>query len=329
VLTLQKYLHQLKAKGAQTIAMEVSSHGLSQNRANSVHFESAIFTNLTQDHLDYHLTMQAYGQAKQKLFQFPELRQAIINADCPYGQTIADSVPKRVPVILYSAKEQVRELTLDRNGICAHIKTGWGNGTLRSPLLGEFNVSNLLAVLTQLCARDIPFAQALEALALAQAAPGRMQAIKAAHSPQVIIDYAHTPDALEKALIGARAHAMGRVWCVFGCGGDRDKSKRAAMGAAAMAYADHIIITNDNPRTEDPQQIIQHILDGVNIAQQAKVIVEPDRAKAIELAVTTADVNDTVLVAGKGHEDYQIIGEQKFPFSDQQTVNTILRGEAA
>jgi len=324
IFTLHRSLCTLQTQGAQGVTMEISSHGLAQNRVNALTVESAIFTNLTQDHLDYHHTMEAYCQAKQKLFEFSTLRQAIINIDSPYSDAMIRVLAPSTECIKYSVSEQVRSTTFDKKGITADLKTPWGAGILRSPLCGSFNLANLLAVLSQLCARGIPLSLALEALGNASAPPGRMECIQTPRA-YVIIDYAHTPDALEKALQAARVHTSGQLWCVFGCGGDRDRTKRAKMGAACAQYADHSIVTSDNPRSEDPEAIIADILQGmVNHSVQ----IEHNRAKAIEMALAQAVSGDTILIAGKGHENYQIIGDKKFPFSDAQTVKAMFQEKA-
>lgn len=339
-VTVQKQLNILKNKGAQCVAMEVSSHGLAQGRVSNVVFNSAIFTNLTQDHLDYHGNMDAYGKAKLKLFQFPSLKWAIVNADSPFAEKVLRTISSHLPTVLYSlhplSPDQlamkkdvltifVKEYELDKKGITAVLQTPWGEGILRSPLLGEFNISNLLGVLAELCMRGIKLDTALSVLSQALAPPGRMQRLGGVTTPQVIVDYAHTPDALKNALMAARLHCRRRLWCVFGCGGDRDKEKRAKMGQVADLYADRVILTNDNPRTESPQKIISDILQGFSEPHSDKVIVEEDRRAAIEYAINHALAVDTILVAGKGHENSQIIGEKKIPFSDIECVNTLFR----
>ncbi|MFI4937757.1 MAG: UDP-N-acetylmuramoyl-L-alanyl-D-glutamate--2,6-diaminopimelate ligase [Candidatus Berkiellales bacterium] len=338
-ISLQKYLKDLKDQKAKAVVMEVSSHGLEQNRVKQIHFQSAMFTNLTQDHLDYHGNMDAYGRAKQKLFQFPTLERAVINADSAYADKILAVTKRDLPVVLYSLHHSfqkfssrrsslftlsVDKFSLDHKGIKAMVKSSWGNGILRSPLLGEFNLSNLVGVLGELCLQGVPFEDALGALSVAAAPPGRMQRIGGMNDPQIIIDYAHTPDALENALKAARVHCHRRLWCVFGCGGDRDHDKRAKMGDIAGRFADRIVITNDNPRSEKPRQIINDILEGVTIEYSEKVMIEEDRQQAIEYALQHALPIDTILIAGKGHENYQIIGEKKLPFNDAECVKLFL-----
>lgn len=341
-VSLQKYFYQMKNEGAKAVAMEVSSHGLMQNRVNAIEIKSALFTNLTQDHLDYHGTMDAYGRAKQKLFQLPSLERAVVNADSPYAEKMLRAITHKIPVASYTLQPTivntasifkntlpicVTSLTLNHKGVIAKLDTAWGEGVLRSPLLGEFNVSNLLGVLGELCLQGFSLEESLNALSFAMSAPGRMQRIGGIRTPQIIIDYAHTPDALEKALKAARVHCERRLWCVFGCGGDRDKDKRAKMGQIAGQYADRIVITSDNPRTEDPETIIDEIWQGITAEQNEKAIKEMDRKAAIEYAIKHALPVDTILIAGKGHENYQIIGKELIPFSDAKIACELLGEE--
>ncbi len=337
-VTVHRNLAELAQDGAKVIAMEVSSHGLDQNRVQGVDFTSAIFTNLSQDHLDYHVNMDAYLKAKCKLFQLNNLQRVIINEDDPVREKILKSVRKNVSIYLYSLsapKHSRRHYPIDaqfvyaknyeltHNGIHAEIVTPWGTGELRSTLLGVFNLSNLLAVLTELCAQGFSLNKVLTALSGAQGAPGRMQRMRRGDQPEVIIDYAHTPDALAKALLAAKQHCKRRLWCVFGCGGDRDPEKRKLMGQVAAQYADKIIITNDNPRYENPQKIIEDIMSGVHIEKHKKVLIETDRKSAIYQALTRALAVDTILIAGKGHEDIQDFGRQKIAFNDKKCVEEI------
>lgn len=339
-ISLQKYLSKIKESGSKAVAMEVSSHGLDQNRVKSLRFESALFTNLTQDHLDYHQTMENYCKAKQKLFQVPSLRRAIINADSDYAEKMIMATRKDLPLALYSChshielrnlkERDISFLTVEKyaqnaKGIVASVKTSWGKTELRSSLLGEFNLSNLLGVMAELCLQGFELNQVSEALSHALPPPGRMQKMGGIRDPLIIIDYAHTPDALEKALKAAKLEGKRRLWCVFGCGGERDKEKRQKMGAVAGQYADKIILTNDNPRGENPETIINHILQGLTVENIEKVVVEKDRFKAIAYALEQALPVDTVLIAGKGHENYQIISGKQLPFNDMACVEQLLR----
>lgn len=337
-ITLHKQYAHLIHQGAAFIAMEVSSHGLDQDRISGLRLDSALFTNLTQDHLDYHKDMDSYLKAKLKLFTHPFLKRAIVNGDSEYKDPFISVVDQDLPLYLYSVtppkqgrrhypKKTVfiyaKEFALTPKGIKAELFTPWGEGVLHSPLLGQFNLSNLLAVVTELCAQGVELNAALRALQFAHGAPGRMERITRGEMPEVIIDYAHTPDALEKALQAAKQHCKRRLWCVFGCGGDRDQTKRPRMGRVAVEYADRIILTNDNPRTESPQKIIEDILSGIPLEYHSKLLIEPDRKKAITQALMNSLSVDTILIAGKGHENYQEIGQERFPFQDRQCVTEI------
>jgi len=337
-VTIHRNLAELAQGGAQVITMEVSSHGLDQNRVQGVEFASAIFTNLSQDHLDYHANMDAYLKAKCKLFQSPDLQRIIINEDDEAREKILKAARKDVSVYLYSLSAPkysrrhypietqfvyAKNYELTQNGIYAEVVTPWGTGELRSPLLGAFNLSNLLAVLTELCAQGFALNKVLTALSGAQGAPGRMQRMRRGDQPEVIIDYAHTPDALAKALLAAKQHCKRRLWCVFGCGGNRDPEKRQLMGQVAAQYADKVIITSDNPRYERPQKIIDDIMSGVEIEKHQKILIEADRKSAIYQALTRALAVDTILIAGKGHEDIQDFGQKKIAFNDKKCVEEI------
>jgi UDP-N-acetylmuramoyl-L-alanyl-D-glutamate--2,6-diaminopimelate ligase len=339
-ISLQKYLASIRDRGCKAVAMEVSSHGLDQNRVRSIRFESALFTNLTQDHLDYHQTMENYAKAKQKLFQVPSLRRAVINADSEYADKMILASRKDLPIVLHScnkgavsrfSKERdltfitVEEFTQSPKGMIAALKTPWGKTTLRSSLLGEFNLSNLLGVLAELCLQGFGLEEVVEALSSALPPPGRMQRMGGVRDPLILIDYAHTPDALEKALKAARIQGKRQLWCIFGCGGERDQGKRQKMGTIASQYADKIILTNDNPRNEVPSTIINQILQGIMIEAMDKVVVEEDRLKAIQYALGRALPVDTILIAGKGHENVQIMGGTSHPFSDAACVEQLLR----
>ncbi|MFI4954766.1 MAG: UDP-N-acetylmuramoyl-L-alanyl-D-glutamate--2,6-diaminopimelate ligase [Gammaproteobacteria bacterium] len=333
-LAVQQITTDLLNQGAKALAMEVSSHAIVQGRVNCVHFNTAIFTNLTQDHLDYHHTMSAYGAAKAQLFQWPSLQHAVINLDDAFGYALFLELQQQVilDVIGYTtvghsdlpAKQMVQAINIvdDQHGLQADVLTPWGKGHLRCSLLGRFNLENVLAVLTALCANGIALGHALAAIEGLSAVPGRLQCFGGKDQPLVVVDYAHTPDALQKALATLRAYQPNKLTCVFGCGGDRDPTKRSLMGSVAAEFSDVVIITNDNPRTEDPKKIIADIQKGIPLHKHIKV--ECDRAKAIEMAIQAAQAGDIVLIAGKGHEDYQIIGKQRLHFSDAEVVNMVL-----
>lgn len=330
-VTLQATFAELYDQGAALVAMEVSSHALQQGRVNGTRFSGAIFTNLSHEHLDYHGDLDRYGAVKQRLFEWPGLRFAVINADDDFGRRLAHGLPREVQRIRYSlagreAELRGRLLSRDRSGMVIAVDSPWGSGELRTALLGEFNAANLLAALAALVLCGVGFAQALRCLATAEAVPGRMEHFGGLGAlPLVVVDYAHTPDALAKVLQTLRSHCAGLLWCVFGCGGDRDRSKRPLMGAIAGEQADRVVLTDDNPRGEDGERIIADIRAGIDAAAAPQVTVLRDRAAAIAYAISHAAANDVVLVAGKGHEDYQLVGGQRFEFSDRETVRRVLQ----
>lgn len=333
-ISLQRILRELRSTGAQSAAIEVSSHSLQQKRVAGLHFDTAIFTNLTQDHLDYHGDLISYGKAKAELLFMPGLKHAIFNHDDVWSKTLSDKTPAGVARIGYSlhyvADVYVQNIQLSQTGARAHLVTPWGEGELHSPLIGLFNLSNLLAVISGLCVQGIGLAQVLEQVPQLVAAPGRMQTVDVdaqAQEIQVIVDYAHTPDALGNTLNAIAAHKTGRIWTVFGCGGDRDKSKRPLMGRIAEKFSDYVIVTNDNPRSEDPATIAADIVRGLNNPNRCLVIA--DRAQAIDFAIQQAKAGDLVLIAGKGHEDYQIFANQTIPFSDSQQARLALQRRIA
>ncbi|MCW8944795.1 MAG: UDP-N-acetylmuramoyl-L-alanyl-D-glutamate--2,6-diaminopimelate ligase [Sedimenticola sp.] len=331
-VNLQAQLYDLKARGAEMVAMEVSSHALDQGRAAAVYFDVALLTNLTQDHLDYHGDMHAYADAKRRLFSQPNLNCAVLNMDDPFSASILECLPNGVQKIAYTTQSMfsgqfdkwVRATSIvpDVMGMGISIESSWGEGHVNSPLLGRFNASNLLAVLAVMLYRNIPLDAALEKLALIKTVAGRMECFGGIDKPLVVVDYAHTPDALEQALKALREHVGGRLICIFGCGGDRDRGKRPLMGAIAERLADRVIVTDDNPRSESGDLIVEDILAGMSQADQVSVI--RDRADAIARSIVTAEPGDLILVAGKGHETYQLVGDQVLQFSDREQVKQAL-----
>jgi len=323
-ILLQKMLADYANQGATAVAMEVSSHGLDQGRVNAVEFDFAVFTNLTRDHLDYHETMDAYASAKQKLFNWPNLHTAILNADDDFGKKMAASlIANNKSLLTYGlAQGDVRAntLTLGANGISMQVTTPQGNAVLSAPVLGRFNAYNLLAVLATLLARQVPLSDAISAIAQIKPVAGRMQQFGGNDKPLVVVDYAHTPDALESVLVSLREQTQGKLICVFGCGGDRDAGKRPLMGAIAERFAHHVVVTSDNPRNENPALIIEQIVNGMTVLPS----IAPDRAIAIQQAIKFANKDDVVLLAGKGHEDYQEIGGVRTPFSDITVAQSAL-----
>lgn len=317
-LAVQATLAGLKQAGARAVAMEVSSHGLEQGRVAALDFDVAAFTNLSRDHLDFHGSMEAYAAAKAKLFSWPNLRARVINLDDEFGRQLA-AEQHESRLFSYSLEDSstflyCREAHFDDHGVCAQLVTHQGEGLLRSPLLGRFNLSNLLAVVGALLAMDYPLADVLNVLPSLQGPVGRMQRLGGGEKPLVVVDYAHTPDALEKVLQALRPHVRGRLLCLFGCGGDRDRGKRPLMAAVAERLADYVLVTDDNPRSEDPAQIFADIRPG--FADADKVDFVAGRGQAIARLIASAGVDDVVLLAGKGHEDYQEIAGVRHPFSD-------------
>lgn len=330
VLRMHALLAELRDEGASAVAMEVSSHALDQGRVDGVHFDVAVFTNLTRDHLDYHGDMARYGAAKARLFDWPGLRAAAVNLDDAFGRELFAAVGGKVRALGFSsrgaagASVRAEELVLDGSGIRFLLHAGGQAHPVRSPLLGRFNVDNLLGVATTLFA--LGMAPALIAETLSQLVPvdGRMNRLGGeGGAPLVVVDYAHTPDALEQALASLRAHTAGTLTCVFGCGGERDTGKRPQMAAIAERLADRVIVTDDNPRNEDGDAIVADILAG--ITDSARVAVQRDRATAIAHAIAGAGPDDVVLIAGKGHEPYQDVGGVKLPFEDAAVARDCLR----
>jgi UDP-N-acetylmuramoyl-L-alanyl-D-glutamate--2,6-diaminopimelate ligase len=327
-VSVQRLLADFLDRGAAHVAMEVSSHALEQGRVNGVRFHVAVFTNLTRDHLDYHGDMTAYGQAKAKLFAHEGLKYAVINHDDDFGRRLLADVGAPVTCLSYGIEGgdvRAREARPSPEGLWLRIQTPYGETELRSPLIGHFNVYNLLAVLATLLALGVELHDAAARLARAQAPAGRAERFGAAGGlPLVVVDYAHTPDALEKILMALREHTRGKLYCVFGCGGDRDRGKRPVMGGIAERLADMVLLTDDNPRHESGDAIIADIVGGMRAAPR----IIRDRRSATATAIQGATEGDIVLIAGKGHEDYQQIGDERRPYSDRETVRE-LTGEAA
>ena len=322
-LFIQQELAKYRRQGAHVVSMEVSSHSLDQGRVNGVDFVTAVLTNLTHDHLDYHGSMKAYGEAKKKLFFWEGLKYAVINIDDDFGRQLVTEIDTtETQVVTYGLEQgDVRPLTLaaTRDGLELKVATSWGITNVRASLMGRFNAENLLACLATLCVNGVSLHNAATILSEIQPARGRMQRVSGPHEPLVVVDYAHTPDALRKALLALSEiiPAGGRLLCVFGCGGDRDPGKRPMMGAIVAKMADLGVLTSDNPRTEDPQAILHDVLAGMDMT---RTHVEVDREAAIHWAVRQASVCDVVLVAGKGHEEYQDIAGVKHPFSDFRVI---------
>lgn len=334
-VSLHSRMRSFVRSGAQAVCMEASSHGLAQDRLAGVEFDVAMLTNLTRDHLDYHGTMRRYKAAKARLFRWPTLSHAVVNMDDAFGSELAQHWKHRRAAVLgygfarRSARlrghcVEGRNLRLGLDGISFDIASPWGRATLESPLIGRFNATNLLGSLATLLASDVGLDQSVAALHKATPVPGRTERYGGGRAPLVIIDYAHTPDALEKVLesLSAVTGGKARLLCVFGCGGDRDRGKRPLMGEVASRHADQLILTSDNPRSEDPAAIIAQIAKGVR-GRHEQII---DRRQAIQTALAEARRGDIVLVAGKGHEQYQEINGVRRRYSDAAVVRAALAG---
>lgn len=316
--------------GVSFATLEVSSHSLAQKRLAALPMEVAIFTNLSQDHLDYHGDMQSYGRAKAELLHQPGLAWALVNRDDSWALSLLEQLPKGVKGLSYSVESKEADLyitqrTQEGAGQRVELVTPWGGGQFTTALLGGINLSNLLAVVAAAGCAGLALESVLAGLSELAPIPGRMEPVLVdpKHQDiQVIVDYAHTPDALGKSLEALQLEGDGRLWCVFGCGGDRDKTKRASMGRLAEQHSDYVIVTNDNPRTEDPAEIVAQILAGM--VNQHQCLVIPDRAQAIDLAIAQARPGDRVLIAGKGHEDYQIFMRETQVFSDRDQARQSL-----
>ncbi len=331
-VTVHRQLDQLRRLGAECVAMEVSSHALDQGRVNAVRFHTAVFTNLTRDHLDYHGTMDKYGAAKALLFASTGLVARVINVDDDFGAQLA-ARPSSARLVVTTRREpstlaqfvRATRVRAESSGLAIGIESSWGVGEVSVPLIGDFNVENVLTVLATLLAWGVPLTDAANALSKCRAPSGRLELFGGRGlQPLAVVDYAHTPDAMSKALRAARLHCKGRLHVVFGAGGDRDPGKRPLMGTIAAELADNIVVTDDNPRTEDPRRIVADICAGLRAApvmvRATSVRVEHDRKRAIVSTLESAALDDVVVVAGKGHEDYQIYGTEHRPFSDQAVI---------
>ncbi len=333
-ILLYQMLADYLGQQASVVAMEVSSHGLDQGRVNGVSFDIAVFTNLTRDHLDYHGDMQAYAAAKKKLFAWDGLKVAVLNRDDAFGLEVAQELKaqgKRVmtygleKAIANDTDISVKSLELTEQGMRLEVQTPFGDAVISAGVVGRFNAYNLLAVLATLLASNISLNDAVKALSALEPVAGRMQQYGGGTLPLVVIDYAHTPDALEQVLKSLRAQTKGQLVCVFGCGGDRDSGKRPLMGKVASELADKVIVTSDNPRNELPAEIIKAVMNGLG---QNAISIE-NRADAIARAIENAQAGDVILLAGKGHENYQEIAGVKYPFSDIEMAQHFLQERAA
>lgn len=334
-LKVQESLAEIKSAGAKHVVMEVSSHGLDQGRINGVEVNVAILSNFSQDHLDYHNTIEEYAKAKKKLFAIQDLKVAIINLDDEFGRELAKECKPRLCVWGYSMQSDIQKysdcadyivvtenIEATKTGYRLSVKTPKGSGSFEINLLGYFNVSNILASLAALLVSEVEFEVAIRKLSAVQPVAGRMEIIAMPDRPTVVVDYAHTPQGLEAACRAVREHFSGETWCVFGCGGDRDKLKRPLMAKVAEKHSDHIIVTSDNPRFEKPELIIDEIMAGFE--QTGNVESIQDRKAAITKAIQSAQLGDVVLLAGKGHEASQIIGDVHIAFDDRRVARECL-----
>jgi len=335
VLNMHKLLSDMKEQNASVVVMEVSSHGIEQKRISGVDINTAVLTNVSRDHLDYHGTVENYRAIKKQLFALASVKNIVVNVDDQTGLELAKQYQTEKSVWGYSLSEQdscsfncvyTRKILVQHDGFVVECVTPKGIAELQIPLLGRFNVSNVLAVLSVLLLNDIALDDAANRISKLQTAPGRMEVFVTDNKPLVIVDFAHTANALQFALQAVREHCHGKVWCVFGCGGDRDQGKRALMGEAAEKNADYVVLTDDNPRNEKSADILQQVLSGITDTNKAQLI--PDRRSAIRHAIESAAESDVVLIAGKGHEEYQLVGDLKVPFSDRVVAQEILAGGA-
>lgn len=336
VLSVHESLAELKAEGVKTVAMEVSSHALDQGRVDNVKFDVAVLTNLSRDHLDYHKTLEAYAEAKAKLFSWPDLKNIVVNQQDDFSRKIFENRGGGLTYQIANSSDELVSISSDslvahdtkftEKGISATVAYGDQQGELNVAVLGRFNLSNLLATLGAILVLGGSLKSALERVNKVVTVEGRMEKVSDSEA-LVVVDFAHTPNALKTVLEALREHTEGNLICVFGCGGDRDAGKRPVMAEIAEKYADVVIATDDNPRTESPQKIMNDILSGFNHPE--KIIIEHDRSAAIELALKQAKKGDVVLIAGKGHEKVQILANGVIPFSDQEEANKFLQELAA
>ncbi|MCZ6656278.1 MAG: UDP-N-acetylmuramoyl-L-alanyl-D-glutamate--2,6-diaminopimelate ligase [Gammaproteobacteria bacterium] len=325
-ITTQRRLACLRQNGCRWVALETSSHALAQGRVDDVQFAIGVFSNLTRDHFDYHDDIDTYGAAKQRLFEFDSLGLSVLNVDDAFGRHLHEVLEQASgrEVVTYGGDGDIRwqDVAFHDYGLSAELLTPWGSRQLTLPVFGEFSLSNVAAAIAVLCSAGLPFAAVVEAAHELTPVPGRMEFFRQPGRPTVVVDYAHTPDALTKVLAALRIHCRGRLVCTVGCGGDRDAGKRPMMAKAAVRGADVVWLTSDNPRSEDPQAIIDQMRAGLDDETQVFDVV--DRHDAIRRAVTEARSGDLVVVAGKGHENYQEVQGKRIPFSDREIVRDLL-----
>ncbi|MDW6001743.1 UDP-N-acetylmuramoyl-L-alanyl-D-glutamate--2,6-diaminopimelate ligase [Vibrio mangrovi] len=326
-IDIQETLSSLVTQGATYTAMEVSSHGLVQDRVKALHFDVGVFSNLSRDHLDYHGDMDAYAEAKKLLFRTHQCQRVVLNADDVVGQLWCDEFDEAIGVSLLACPQTrtgvwATDIQYTEDGIHLSFDSSWGSGHFSVPLIGAFNASNVLLAFTAMLVLGFDKDDLVTTAAQLCPVLGRMELFQSPGLAKIVVDYAHTPDALEKALSALRVHCQGKLWAIFGCGGDRDRGKRPMMAEIAERLADHIVLTDDNPRSETPQDIIQDMLQG--LASPGEAHVEHQRRKAAEFALSHADENDIILLAGKGHEDYQVTADGVCHYSDRESAMTLL-----
>lgn len=330
-IELHQIINDLIEQNIEYIALEASSHGLSQNRLSGINISTAAFTNLTHDHLDYHKDLKEYENSKLMLFNDIDIKKAVINIDNPFGKRISENIPKSIDKLDVSLEGSTKSKPVingtikqhDSNGLIIDVESDFGKGQIKSPLTGRFNAQNLLLSLGILLSEGFQLDNIINAFQFITLPPGRMQSINGFGEQKIIIDYAHTPDGLEHSLRTIKEIYHGKVCVVFGCGGDRDNKKRPLMGSMAEKYADEIIITDDNPRTESSKNIINDILNGIHDKKRTQTI--SDRHEAILYALKASSYNDIVLISGKGHEEKQIYRTKEYDFSDRRCVEEILK----
>jgi UDP-N-acetylmuramoyl-L-alanyl-D-glutamate--2,6-diaminopimelate ligase len=334
---LQAELARMRDAGVRRVAMEVSSHALHQQRTEGTRFATAVLTHLSRDHLDYHGSVEAYAEAKRRLFFSAGLETAVVNLGDAFGRRLAEQLGATIRLVAYGRPEHqcaraaahwisLESVTPRQDGIAVRLQSSWGHAEFQAPLLGAFNADNLMAALGALLASGLSLDAAVKRLAAVHTVPGRMELFAQPGMPRVVVDYAHTPHALETVLQALRPHCRGELICLFGAGGDRDPGKRPLMGAVAERYADRVVLTSDNPRSESPDAILEQVAAGFAQPQRARRM--PDRGQAIDELIATAAPDDLLLVAGKGHEAYQQIGEQRLAFSDRARVQQALQRHA-
>lgn len=330
---VQALLNHFVEKEISYTVIEASSHGLKQGRLNGVMVDTAVFTNLSRDHMDYHQSLKDYGSSKRILFQTPSLKNAVINIDDKFGYQLARELGQRVNIVTYSYNNfcpslgsyiYAKKIHSIHKITKIELDSSWGSAVVETRLFGKFNVSNVLATIGALLVSGCSFKDIIKAISSVGTIPGRMEAITGVNDvPTVIIDYAHTPQALGSVLQALREQSVGKIWCVFGCGGNRDPGKRRLMARAVEQFADYAIVTNDNPRSEDPERIAREVIIGFSSSANYSLI--PERRQAIEYAINSAAREDTVLIAGKGHEAVQIVNNEYIPFDDRKVAKMYLQ----